>query len=99
VRALLQLRQRTPALRRGRTANLLAADKQWVYVRAVQGSVALVAINMGDGPANLDVAAAPAGLADGTTLAERLGTGATARVEDGRVRISLPAGSSGVFVP
>ncbi len=98
VRALLQLRQQTKALRRGRTVNLLAGEKQWIYARVLDGAAVLVAINTADQAATLEVAAAPAGLADGT-LGERLGSGATAGVQGGRVRITLPPSSSGVFTP
>jgi glycosidase len=99
LRALLALRQATPALRRGRTANLHVADKTWVYARMLDGRAAVVAFNTGDGPATLDLAAGSAGLADGAPLVDRLRSGAEARVESGRLRLSLPPGSSAVFLP
>jgi neopullulanase len=99
VRALLGLRQETPALRRGRTVNLHVADKTWVYGRVLEGRAVVVAFNTGGTPAALDVPASPAGLADGVSLEDRLGSGAAASVEGGRLRIALPSGSSAVFVP
>jgi len=99
VKALLALRQETPALRRGRMVNLHVADKTWVYARVLDGRPVVVAFNTGADRATLDVAASPAGLADGAPLHDRLHSGAEARIEDGRLRLSLPPGSSAVFLP
>jgi glycosidase len=96
--ALLALRRATPALRRGRTVNLQVADKTWVYARVLDGRSAVVALNTGSARAALDVPAGPAGLADGAPLEDRLGSGAEAKVEGGRLRLSLPPASSAVFV-
>jgi glycosidase len=99
VKALLALRRATPALRRGRTANLHVGEKTWVFARALEGPAAVVAFNTGAAAATVDVDASPAGLVDGAALVERLGSGAEARVEAGRLRLSLPAASSAVFLP
>ena len=98
VKALLTLRQGTPALRRGRTVNLHVVDKAWVYARVLEGRAVVVAFNTDAAPATLDVPAGPAGLADGVPLEDRLGSGATARVEGGRLRMALPARESAIFV-
>jgi glycosidase len=97
VRALLALRQRTPALRRGRTVNLHVAEKAWVYARLHEGRPAVVAFNTGAERTTLDLPAGPVVLADGTPLEDRLDSGAEARVEGGRLRLSLPPASSAVF--
>ncbi len=103
VRALLQLRRVTPALRQGRLVNLLATDNAWVYARvgdgAASGRVAVVAINSGAGPANLDVLVGPTGLSDGTRLSDRVGSAGEAVVQDGHLRLRLQPASSGVFTP
>jgi glycosidase len=99
VKALLTLRQGTPALRRGRTVNLHVADKSWVYARLHEGRPAVVAFNTGTERATLDLSAGPLVLADGSPLEDRLNSGAEARVEAGRLRLSLPPGSSAVFTP
>jgi glycosidase len=99
VKALLALRQATPALRRGQTLNLHVADETWVYARMLEGRPVVVAFNTGAARATLDLPAGPVGLADGVPLEERLRSGAEARVEGGRLRLSLPPGSSGVFTP
>jgi glycosidase len=100
VRALLHARRETPALRRGATRNLHVADKTWVYARVLDGETpAVVAFNTGDRAETLDVAASAAGLADGARLADVLGSGVTAAVEAGRLRLALPAGASVVLRP
>jgi glycosidase len=99
VRALLRLRAGTPALRRGRTVNLHVADKAWVYARVLDGRAAVVALNTGDRAEAIDVAAGPAGLQDGARFTDRLGAGLEATVQGGRLLLTLPPRSSGVFVP
>jgi glycosidase len=99
VRALLNLRQEMGALRRGRTVNLHVADKAWVYARVLDGQVAVVGINTGEKAQALDLDAAPLGLGEGSRLRDRIGSLGEAVVEGGRLRLALPPGSSGVFVP
>jgi glycosidase len=100
VKALLQLRRQAPALRRGATRNLHVADKAWVYARVLDGSKpAVVAFNTGDRSEDLDVAAGPAGRVDGARLADGLGSGVTATVEAGRLRLTMPPASSVVLQP
>jgi glycosidase len=98
VRALLRLRQATPALRRGRTVNLHVSEKSWVYARVLGGQVALVGIHTGDQTETLDLAASPLGLADGTRLRDAVGPFGEAIVEAGRLRLALAPGSSGVWL-
>jgi glycosidase len=99
LQRLLALRQSIPALRRGRMVNLHAADRTWVYARVLDGRAVVVAFNAGPEPAFRDVPAGPAGLVDGVSLEDRLRSGAGATVAGGRLRLSLPAGASAVFVP
>ena len=99
VRTLLHLRQATPALRRGRTVNLHVADKVWLYARVLDGGAALVGLSTGDAAVALDLPAAPLGLADGTRLHDRLGSLGDATVDGGRLHLTLPPASSGVFLP
>ena len=99
VRALLKLRQEIAALRRGRTVNLHVADKTWAYARVLDGQAAVVGINIGEKEQTLDLDALPVGLAEGSRLRDRIGSLGEAVVEGGRLRLVLPPGSSGVFVP
>jgi glycosidase len=47
IAALVQLRQRLPALRHGTYETLTATDTLWVYRRDVPGQTVVVAINTG----------------------------------------------------
>ncbi len=99
VRALLRLRRATPSLRRGATRNLHVADEAWVYARVLDGAKpAVVAFNTGAAAEALDLAAAPAGLAEGARLSDRLGSGLSAVVEGGRLRLALPPGAAAVLL-
>jgi glycosidase len=98
VRRLLHLRQGTAALRRGRTVNLLVADKTWVYARVLGARAAIIAINTDGVATSIDAPAAPAGVRDGAVMEDRLGSPVRAAVEAGRLRIALPAGATAVFV-
>ena len=98
VRRLARLRAEMPALRGGAATNLAVTERQWVYARKREGQVVVVALNNADSAATLDAPATPVDLPDGTVLLDRLG-GSEARVEGGRLRITLPGWSSAVLVP
>ncbi|AMV37070.1 alpha-amylase family glycosyl hydrolase [Planctomyces sp. SH-PL62] len=52
-RTLLHLRKSEPALRRGKTTNLIATDEAYVFLREYEGSRVVVALNRGAKPARL----------------------------------------------
>ena len=56
-----------------------------------------MALNADAAPATIEAPVAPVGLADGTVLADRLGSGVELMVEGGRLRVTLPPMSSAVF--
>jgi glycosidase len=97
VRTLAHLRAELPALRRGRHVSLAVGDQTYVYARAAEGSVAVVAINNGTAPVELEVPAGPAGLAEGKTLVDRLGASVPVTVAGGRLRMTLPARSASIY--
>jgi glycosidase len=97
LRSLLHLRRDFAPLRRGRMLNLVAGEESWVYARVLGAEVAVVALNRGGVPAALEAPVQPIGLADGTVLTDRLGSGAELVVEGGTLRVTLPALSSAVF--
>jgi glycosidase len=97
LRRLLHLRRDFAPLRRGAMLNLAAAEESWVYARVLAGQAAIVALNTDAAPATIEAPVDPVGLADGTTLADRLGSGVELSVEDGTLRVTLPPMSSAVF--
>jgi glycosidase len=98
VKRLAALRKGSPALKKGKTVNLLAAEQQWVFARAAGPDVALVAINNAAGEAEVEVEVKESGLADGSSLNDRLGGGGAARVEGGKVKLRLAAKSAAVYM-
>jgi neopullulanase len=98
VRALARLRAELPPLRRGRHVSLAVTDQTYAYARVAEGGAAVVAINNGTAPAELDVPAGPTGLAEGVALQDGLGAAAPIRVLGGRLRMSLPPRSAAVYV-
>jgi neopullulanase len=99
TRRLLHLRQELEPLRRGRLVHLAIEDQVYVYARIAASGVAIVALNNGTSAAEVHVDLGPLDLADGTTLTDRLGSLASARVQRGAVTITLPPRSGAVLVP
>ncbi|HBY64516.1 MAG TPA: alpha-amylase [Solibacterales bacterium] len=100
IRTLGQLRLKTEALRRGAMIHLHAEDKTYAYARVAPGKgSAVIAFNSGDTAATIDLDATPAKFAAGTVLTDALGAAGRATVAAGRLRITVPAKASAVFVP
>jgi len=97
VRALARLRAELPALRRGRHVSLAVGDQIYAYARVAEGGAVIVVINNGTTPAELDVPAGPAGLAEGAMLVDRLKAAAPVTVQGGRIRMTLPARSASIY--
>jgi neopullulanase len=98
VRRLAHLRAETEPLRRGGLVHLLAAEQTYAFARTGRGGPAVVAIN--NGPAvEVEVVTAPAGLAEGARLQDRLGPLPAVEVRGGRLRLALPARSAAVYLP
>ncbi|HEY9282018.1 MAG TPA: alpha-amylase family glycosyl hydrolase, partial [Pyrinomonadaceae bacterium] len=98
LRRLARLRAASPALRRGSVTHLHDEEQQAVFARSLGGDVALVAFNNDTKPASLDFGVREAGLPEGATPWDGMGVpgGGGPRVENGRVRLSLPARSAAV---
>lgn len=74
VQRLIEIRKSTPALRRGDWTCLAASDEHntCVFVRRYPGSLALVAVNNGLEPADIDIPTASLNLPPGTVWIERV---------------------------
>jgi glycosidase len=99
VRTLTRLRAELPALRHGSHVGLAVGDQAYAYGRVAEGGSVVVVFNNGSTPASLDLPAAPARLAEGATLEDRLGATAPVRVEAGRLKVTLPPRSAAVYAP
>jgi hypothetical protein len=63
------------------------------------GGPAVVAFNNGPAAAEVELETAPAGLAEGAALRDRLGALPEVAVRGGRIRITLPPRSAAVYLP
>ncbi len=59
----------------------------------------VVVINNAGKAASIEFDATPAGLAGGHQLIDRLNAGKEVRVENGKLKVTLPARSAALFVP
>jgi glycosidase len=97
LRRLLHLRAELSPLRRGSLANLALGEHSWAYARVANGQGVVVLLNNGGAAAEIDAPAAPAGLAEGALLQDRLEAGPPLRVVNGRLRASLPGWSGAIY--
>jgi glycosidase len=101
AQALGKARERVPALRRGRYVSLNASEDSLCFARTGEGlAPAIVALSRTAGV--VDCAVPPGlGLPEGAGLRERVGAGASqeARVDGGRLRVTVSARSVGVYTP
>ena len=97
VRRLGRLRAELEPLRRGRSLDLLDAEQQMVYARVTDRSSVIVVFNNDTKPAAVEFDVAEARVADGVRLTDRLGASPDVRVENGKVRVTLPARRASIF--
>ncbi|MCS6884892.1 MAG: alpha-amylase family glycosyl hydrolase [Acidobacteriota bacterium] len=96
VQQLLQIRQKTPALRGGQM-QILSDGNQLAYLRTNNGDRAIVAINNTDQSANWKVKLPQGLFAEGSKLVDLLNPSNTATVKKSRLRIKLPARSAAIY--
>ena len=90
VQKLAALRKQYAALANGRMTNLYTGDKQWVFARSGAGSTLVVAFNLANQPAQIEIDAQAIQLAGGTVLKDALGP-SSGTVKNGRLKLDLPA--------
>jgi glycosidase len=96
LRRLLWLRGELPPLRRGRMVTLAVTEQAWAYARVLGDQAVVVVLNNAPEPVSLDIPTAAAGWPAERPLENRLG-GGSARVEAGRVRVSLGPRSAAIY--
>ncbi len=97
VKRLARIRAELEPLRRGRQINLYYTEQQFAFARVTERGAAVVAFNNDTKPATLDIPSEAARFEDGTQLIDRLGVAGDARVENGIVKINLPARSASIL--
>ncbi|HEY0006158.1 MAG TPA: alpha-amylase family glycosyl hydrolase [Pyrinomonadaceae bacterium] len=97
IRKLARLHAELEPLRRGQLVNLHVTEQQYAYARTTARSAVIVIINNETKPASLAFDIGPAGLADGATLTDRLEVLKETRIENGRLRVEMPARSASIL--
>jgi glycosidase len=98
LQKLGRLRAELEPLRRGTLVNLYVADQQYAYARRTDRASVIVVFNNDNSPARIEFNVSAVGLADGATLTDRLGSASNVLVENGRLKVSVPARAAGIFV-
>ncbi|HEX8423179.1 MAG TPA: hypothetical protein VF634_07200, partial [Pyrinomonadaceae bacterium] len=100
TRRVARLRAELEPLRRGALVTLHAAAQQYAYARVAEGTgrgAVIVVFNNDTKPANVEFDVAPARLPNDAALDDRLDTIRNARVQGGRLKLTLPARSAGIL--
>src|SRR5215217_4621429 len=98
IRRLATLRRELEPLRSGRLVNLHVSEQEYAYARATMSGAVVVAINNDEKAAEIEFDVTRASLKSGASLTERLGGGRKVMVRDGKLKVSLPKRSAGIFV-
>lgn len=98
IRKLTRLHVEFRPLKDGALVNLYVSDQQYAYARKTKDEMVLTVINNDAKPTTISFAVAQAGLADGAMLVDRLGASKNVQVENGKLRVALPARSAAIFV-
>ena len=100
VALLGKLRRDLPPLRQGETFFLLDEEQQMAYARATDKQAVLMVFNNDTKPATVsfDVSMIKP-FAAGAILTDRLGKIGDAKINNGRIDLTLPARTAGVFAP
>jgi glycosidase len=96
LRRLLWLRAELAPLRRGRMVTLAVTEQAWAFARVLGDQSVVVVLNNAAEPVVLDIPTSAVGWMAGRPVADRLG-GTTARIENGRLRVSMSARSAAIY--
>lgn len=94
-----ELRQKHEPLRRGRTLDLVDEEQQFAFARMTDQSAVIVIFNNDTKPAEVsfDISFISRQIGVNATLADSLGKLPDIRVNDGKVKVTMPARSAGIF--
>ncbi|MBL8184736.1 MAG: cyclomaltodextrinase N-terminal domain-containing protein [Blastocatellia bacterium] len=94
------LRKAIEPLRRGRSLDLFDAEQQYAYARLTDKEAAVVIFNNDTRPAEVvfDISFISKQIATDATLRDALGSLSDLKVNDGKVKATIPARSAGIYV-
>ncbi|PYQ42898.1 MAG: alpha-amylase [Acidobacteria bacterium] len=97
LRRLASLRAELAPLRRGRMVTLAVTEQTWAYARVLGDQAVVVVLNNGADSVALDIPIQAAGWTADQPVEDRL-AGRSARVEGGRLRVTLGPRSAAIYV-
>lgn len=96
--SLGKLRQELEPLRRGKSIDLLDEERQAVYSRSTDKQAVIVAFNNDTKPATIEFSVADLKMiSNGATMIDRLGKAKSATIQNGKMRVELPARYAAIF--
>ena len=98
IRRVIHLRAELEPLGRGSLVNLHVAEQQYAYARMMKSLAVVMVINNDKKAAQVEFDVSPLGMADGAVLTDRLGVSKDVRVENGKLKVTLPERSAAIFV-
>lgn len=93
VQQLAAFRAKSPVLQDGITSTLAVSDQMWIYQRVLGSQRAIIAINNGDAPRELEYTTEQQG-----EWHSSFGAKATLRMQSGSASVKLPAKSASIFL-
>lgn len=97
IRRLTTLRRELEPLRMGTLVNLYVSEQQYAYARRSATGAVVVIFNNDDKPAEIEFDVTQAGLRNGASLTDRLGSTGTISVRNNRLQVTLPKRSAAIF--
>ena len=98
VRRLAHLRAQLEPLSRGALLDLAVGDQTYAYARVDKNASVITILNNDTKAATVEFEVGSTRLANGATLRDRLGIGPDLKVEKGKIAVTLPARSAGIYV-
>lgn len=94
------LRRELEPLRRGRSLDLFDAEQQYAYARLTDKAAVIVIFNNDTKPAEVDfdISFISRQIATDATLKDALGNLADIKMNDGKIKASIPARSAGIYI-
>jgi neopullulanase len=98
IRKVTRLRAELEPLRRGALVNLHVSEQQYAYARTTKSSSVIAVINNDRKTAQVEFDVSALQLANGVVLTDRLGVAREVRVENGKLKVTLPERSAAILV-
>jgi len=97
IRRLTTLRRELEPLRTGALMNLYVSEQQYAYARTTPRNAVVMVFNNDNNSAEIEFDVAHTGLKNGARLTDRLDTGRSVVISNGKLKVTLPKRSAAIF--